>query len=236
MPKSCGLAGEVVVDRLHPAALELLGEGGVVGLTVVVDGHPAVEVVPTRRSGRRLGLDVADLGSRAQGGVQEVVGLDLLGEELGRLVEDGRRQVVDRVGQGVVHHCGVGHVRAHRVARYRGQVAALAGGFGRLVQGETLAHQHEVRLAGLLHHRRHVRDGRVLVVTDDLAAVDPALGVAPLDHGRDRIAHLLVQARRTGEAPVIAIPDADARVGDTLIGGARGVTRAAGRGQRAERL
>ena len=76
-------------------------------------------------------------------------------------------------------------------------------------------------LAGLGHHDADVGHRGVVVVTDDLAPVDAALGVAPGDHGLDRVAHLLVETGAAREAPVVAVGDVDGGVGDALVGGAR---------------
>ena len=127
--------------------------------------------------------------------------------------------VVGRVRRGLVHLVGVGDDRGDREPGHRGQVAAQSGLLAQTVEGEALADQHEVLLAGLGHHRADVGDRRVVVVTDDLASVDAALGVAPGDHCLDGVAHLLVEAGETGEAPVVAVGDVDGGIGHALVGG-----------------
>ena len=84
------------------------------------------------------------------------------------------------------------------------------------------------------HHRPHVGDGGVVVVADELASVDAALRVAPGDHVLHRVAHLLVEAGKAGEAPVVAVGEVDRGVGDALVGGSAGVPLAARRRKRAE--
>ena len=186
-----------------------------------------------------VGVGLYGLGGRGLlGGEGGVVHADLLGlrsEELLGLVGARHRAGVGRVRRRLVHLVGVGHDRGDGEAGHGGQVAAEAGLLGGAVEGEALADQHEVLLAGLCHHRADVGHRGVVVVADDLAPVDAALGVAPRDHVLDGVAHLLVEAGETGEAPVVAVGDVDGGVGHTLVRGARGVPLAAGRRERAER-
>ena len=118
-----------------------------------------------------------------------------------------------------------------------GTDAELAGdpvGLHVLVTGEAVADEHEVLGACLLDHLRRVHQRGVIAVPDDLAAVDAAERVAPLDHGVHGVAELLVEARGGGVALVVAVTDRDRVVGDALLGRAGGVALAAGRLEVAE--
>ena len=183
-------------DHLDAAVEESLGEGLVVGLPAVVEGHPAVQhVVP----GDDLhgGVDLADndLCGLGQVGVERVELGDVLREELSHLPQIGVREVVGRVGYRLVGFRSVGEVGTVGEPGHSRQVAPHTGSLGRIVQGPALTHEHEVGLAGLLHHRVDLQHGGVVEVPDDLASVDPSLGVTPLDHGLHGVAHLLVEAR-----------------------------------------
>ena len=62
----------------------------------------------------------------------------------------------------------------------------------------TDEHEHLV-VARLRHDLRDLQHLGVVIIADDLASVDAALVVAPLDHRLDRVGHLLVETRRRRE-------------------------------------
>src|SRR5690606_7366739 len=227
--------GRVVGPQvLRPALLDLLSERHVAALALVVQPDPALQ-----RLGAHLlhgALDLAGAGADRRGGGQQDVGLLLeVGEELLGDPQPADVQQVDRVRDGLVLHGAHGRVRADGEAGDGRQLARHAVLLGRLVHREALPDEEEVLLAGLLHDLRGLHVGGVVLVALDLASVDAALLVAPLDHGRDRVAHLLGQARRGREAAVVAESDGDGVVGHALVGGALGVARAARGRERPER-
>src|SRR5690606_15004842 len=69
----------------------------------------------------------------------------------------------------------------------------------------------------------------------DLAPVDAALLVAPVDERPHGVGHLVVETGRRCVAGVVAVADDDRVVGDADIGGAGRVSRAARRREVAER-
>jgi hypothetical protein len=99
----------------------------------------------------------------------------------------------------------------------------------RRVVRPALADQHEHLLARVLHDVHDLRELRVVVTAFDLASVDPALVVAPLDHCLHGVAELVVEAGNHRKAGVVAVADDDLVVGDALRGRSLRVARAARR-------
>ena len=83
------------------------------------------------------------------------------------------------------------------------------------VERVAAADEHEVLLAGLDHLGGAVEELGVEMVDDDLAAVDPAGGVAPLGERVGGVEELLLQAGGGGGTRVAEHAEADRLAGET---------------------
>jgi hypothetical protein len=131
----------------------------------------------------------------------------------------------------------LGDRRCHRVAGDRRQLALDAHGLLAAVEHPALAHEHEHPVvAGLGDGRGDLGGPGVVVVADDLPAVDAALLVAPLDHRHHGVRELLVEPRSRRVAGVVAVADRDRVIGHPGVRGPGSVARSARRFERPERL